>query len=451
MVGRGGDSGLAEIASRSPEIEAERAVLGGVLVDPTRFDDAAELLTDEDWFRHAHRLIWSAMRRVVAGGGALDYLTLKAAMTDGELDTIGGPVYIFGLTDGVPRASNVGHYARLVRDYAIRRSIESLGRSLVAAAASGDESGAELLERSESTLAGLRTAQPGTELGLPADGASEVFRAIEAAADGKRRGVLSGLRELDAMTFGFRPGQLIVLGARPSQGKTALALNLAVAAEAAGPVLFASLEMSSVQIRLRELALRSEIPHALLDAGRVSSHLAPKMTDATQAIHDGSLYLFDKPGATVSQIRAAVRRLLASAKRTPSLVVVDYLQLMRSERGARVENRTLEVAQFSAGLKMIAREMDVPVLALSQLSRQSETRQDKRPMLADLRESGSLEQDADIVLLLHRPGVYDRSTNDPRAEVIVAKQRNGPTGIAHLRFNADTMAFADGVGMSAYA
>lgn len=447
--GVGGD--LPEIASRGAEIEAERAVLGGVLVDPTRFDDAAEVLTEADWFRRAHAVIWSAMRRVIADGGGLDYLTLKAALPDGDLEAIGGPGYLFGLTDGVPKSSNVGHYARLVRDYAIRRSVEALGRSLVASATAGEESGAELLERGEAALAGLRTSQVGTTIETPEDGASAVYQAIEAAHEGKTRGVLTGLDGLDGMTFGFRPGQLVVLGARPSQGKTALALNMAVAAGVAGPVLFASLEMSSTQIRMREVALRSSIPHALMDSGQVPAGKHAEIVQAVQRVGDGGLYLFDRPGATVSQIRGAVRRMVAATKRPPAFVVVDYLQLMRSERGARVENRTLEVAQFSAGLKMIAREMGVPVLALSQLSRQSEARQDKRPLLSDLRESGSLEQDADIVLLLHRQGVYERTPEDGRAEIIVAKQRNGPTGITHLRFSSETMRFTDAVGVTAWA
>lgn len=450
MRGIGG-SDLPEIASRGAEIEAERAVLGGILVDPTRFDDAAEVLTEADWFRRAHAVIWSAMRRVVADGGAIDYLTIKAALPDGDLEAIGGPGYLFGLTDGVPKSSNVGHYARLVRDYAIRRSVEALGRSLVASATAGDESGVELLERGEAALAGLRTSQVGTTIETPEDGASAVYKAIEAAHEGKTRGVLTGLDGLDGMTFGFRPGQLVVLGARPSQGKTALALNMAVAAGVAGPVLFASLEMSSTQIRMREVALRSSIPHALMDSGQVPAWRHAEIAQAVQRVGDGGLYLFDRPGATVSQIRGAVRRMVAATKRPPAFVVVDYLQLMRSERGARVENRTLEVAQFSAGLKMIAREMGVPVLALSQLSRQSEARQDKRPLLSDLRESGSLEQDADIVLMLHRPGVYERTPEDGRAEIIVAKQRNGPTGITHLRFSPETMLFTDAVGVTAWA
>lgn len=449
MTGAGVDSLDRVAASRSPEIDAERAVLGGILVDPARLDDVADVLGPEDWFRDGHRLIWDAIRRVIQSGSALDFLTLKAALGS-DLERAGGPVYLLELSDGVPRSSHVAHYARLVRDYALRRSLERIGRSLVAAALSADESGQALLDTTEASLVALRSSQPGTSVLDPATRSSATMAAVEAASEGKRRGILSGLRELDLLTFGLRPGQLVVLGARPSQGKTALALNLAVAAGAVGPVLFCSLEMSSDQISLREVALRSNIPHALLDAGKVTSGLSRAFTDGLQSLYDGGIHILDKPGATVSQVRGAARRLRASSGKPLAMIVVDYLQLMRSERGDRPENRTLEVSQFSAGLKMIARELEVPVVALSQLSRQSETRADKRPLLADLRESGALEQDADVVLLLHRPGVYER-TPDPRAEVIVAKQRNGPTGTAHLRFDAGTMRFSDGPSLEARA
>lgn len=442
-------SDLPEIASRSAELEAERAVLGGILVDPTRYEDAAEVLVEGDWFRDAHAIIWRAIKTVLADGGAVDFLTIKAALAPDALERAGGPGYLFSLTDGVPKSSNVGHYARLVHDYAVRRKVELLGRTLVAAAQAGEDSGADLLDRGEAALASLRAAQPGTTLNTPSEGSAEAFRAIEDASEGKRRGVRAGLRELDALTLGWRPGQLIVLGARPSQGKTALALNLALAAGSVGPVLFCSLEMSALQIRLREASLRSGIPHTLLESGKVPAGLHGKLSDALQAIDDGPLYVLDQPGATIAQVRGAIRRVQAVTRQTPALVVVDYLQLMRGDRALRAENRTLEVAQFSAGLKMAAREFGVPVLALSQLSRQSETRQDKRPLLADLRESGALEQDADIVLLLHRPGVYERQPDDRRAEVIVAKQRNGPTGVAHLTFRPDTMQFTEGSGLTA--
>lgn len=427
---------------RTPDLEAERAVLGGILVDPTRLDDAVDLIGEGDFFRDAHRRIWAAMRQIASAGGAIDFVTVRAALGAG-LEEAGGAVYLAGLVDGVPRASNVAHYAGLVRDYALRRSVEGLAHRLLGQAHAGDLTGAELLEQGEAGLLQLRTGQTGATVSSPADGASEAITAIEEAAAGKRRGVPAGLHGIDILTHGWQPGQLLVLGARPAQGKTALALHLAVEAGRVRPVLFCSLEMSALQIRMREIAMRSGIPHRILLDGTIHGGARQTFAAALEAVHAGGVHILDRPGATVAQIRAAARRLMAQTRGSLALVVVDYLQLMRPERGSRPENRTQEVAAFSGGLKMLARELSVPILALSQLSRQSETRADKRPFLADLRESGSLEQDADTVMLLHRPGVYDPAAGQTAAEVIVAKQRSGPTGVAHLAFDAALMRFTD--------
>lgn len=434
--------------TRNAAIEAERAVLGALLVAPDRLDDAVETVGEADFFRASHRLIWEAIRKVAANGSAVDLLTVKSALGP-AIEDVGGPAYLAALTDGVPRSGNVAHYARLVREYAVRRTVEQIGRDLVDAAVGGEETGADLLARGETALLGLRTTQPGTAVEGPIDRTSALLSTLEAASEGRRRGTTTGLRELDALTYGFRPGQLIVVGARPAQGKTALALSMAVGAETHGPVLFCSLEMSTEQINLREISVRSGISHTALDAGRIPDSQQRQFSDALQAMHDGQVHVLDRPGATLSQIRGAARRLKSAAKIPLALIVVDYLQLMRPERGVRSENRTIEVAQFSGGLKLMAREVEVPVIALSQLSRESERRADKRPMLSDLRESGALEQDADAVLLLHRPGVYDANVPDTRAELIIGKQRNGPTGIVHLAFDPETMRFSDSVGVYA--
>lgn len=441
-----GDSFDLVDGPRNAAIEAERAVLGALLVDASRLDEATEVLGVGDFFRDAHRRIFAAIVHVAGTGAAVDLLTVKAALGS-QIEAVGGPAYLASLTDGMPRASHVGHYARLVRDYSLRRAVEQIGHDLIAAAVEGEETGADLLVRGETALLGLRTAQPGTAVDAPEARTSALLSTMEAAQEGRRRGTTTGLADLDGMTSGFRPGQLIVLGARPAQGKTALALTMATGAGTHGPVLFCSLEMSTEQINLREISLRAGIGHTLVDSGRVPSHLQARFAAGLQAMHDGNVHVLDRPGASLSQIRGAARRLKASTGAPLALILVDYLQLMRPERGAKVENRTLEVAQFSGGLKLLARELDVPVIALSQLSRQSETRTDKRPLLADLRESGALEQDADVVMLLHRPGVYDRTVPESRAELLLAKQRNGPTGLVHLDFDGDTMRFTDAAGI----
>jgi replicative DNA helicase len=427
-------------------LAAERAVLGGILIDPRRWDDAAEVVGPDEFFRPAHRVIWHGCRRLIASGAPIDPLTVRGALSPEELDEVGGPAYLMGLVDGVPRSSNVAAYARQVKDYALRRQLEQIGRQILGEAQHGVAGGDQILAQAEAALIGLRNTQHGGTLLEPEDRASAAFAALEAAQHGRRRGVPTGLAAVDEMTFGLRGGQLIVLGARPSQGKTALSLTIAIAAGVVGPVLFASLEMSAEQINLRELSARSAVSHSILDSGRLGDAEATRVAHGMAQLAAGRIAVLDQAGATIGQIRAAARRLAAKAGMGLALVVVDYLQLMRSEPGTRPENRTLEVSQFSAGLKMLAREMNTPVLALSQLSRESEKRQDKRPLLADLRESGALEQDADLVMLLHRPGVYERNPEDARAELIIAKQRNGPTGIARLIFDAETMRFRDEQG-----
>lgn len=432
-------------------LEAERAVLGAVLVDPTRYDDAADVLGAGDWFRQAHRLIWQAFEKLASSGQSIDGLVVTNTLTPADLDEVGGPAYIFGLTDGVPRSSNVGHYARQVRDYAMRRQLEQVARQTLGAAQSGEKTAAEVLDAAEASLQAVRTRTAGSTLVDPAARVTAAVEALEAAQAGRRRGVLSGLSDLDALTFGFRSGQLIVLGARPAQGKTSLAMTLAVAAGAVGPVLFASLEMSADELALRELSLRSRVPYAAIQSGALGDVDMARVSDGLVAVGDGGVHVLDQAGATLGQIRSATKRLALATKTKPVLVVVDYLQLMRSEPGQRVENRNVEVGQFSQGLKRIARDLAVPVVALAQLSRESEKRENKRPMLSDLRESGALEQDADVVLLLHRPGVYEHAPDDRRAELIVAKQRNGPTGIAHLDFDANLMLFGNQQEIRAYA
>lgn len=419
---------------RESAIEAERALLGGVIVEPQVFEDVE--LTPSHFYRAAHGVIWSAIGRIAAAGGAVDLVTIKAALGS-ELDRCGGAVYLASLIDGTPRSTNVAHYASLVRDLYVRRRVEQFGREIIASAA--EQTASELVERCESSVAQLRDSIPRVALQAPGEGMEAAYRALEESATNRQRGVLTGLKSLDLIVAGFRPGQLILLGARPSVGKTALAMNFAIAAGNSGPVLFASLEMSSLQLRLRELALRAKVRHEVLDAGRVGSHESSRVAAGLQALQDGGVFVLDRPGATVAEIRAGARRLMALTRTAPVLLIVDYLQLIRTSD--RSESRQVEVTHVSSELKRLARELNVPLLALSQLSRQVESRTDGRPRLNDLRDSGSLEQDADVVLLLHRPAMYDVS--DDRAEVIVAKHRNGQTGYASLRFEAPLMAFTD--------
>jgi replicative DNA helicase len=431
-------------------LRAERALLGAVLVAPDRLTDAQDAVAAQDFFRAAHGLLWATIGRLAAQGRAIDLVTLCAALTPEQLQEVGGPAYIAGLLDGVPRSSNAAHYAHLVHDAGLRRRIEQTARQVLQQCQAGEAEAPEVLAGLEQALVALRQGLPSTGLIDPATRAHQAIAALEAARAGQTQGTPTGISPLDAWTRGLRPGQLVVLGARPSMGKSSLALSLAVAAGTVGPVLFASLEMSAEELNLRELAWRTQLPHRDLELEALEPYRAPRVQAGLAGVEAGQIFLLDLPGATVGQVRAAARRLKAQQGRL-ALVVVDYLQLLRPEPGQRSENRTLEVSQQSAALKQLARELGVPVLALSQLSRASEARQDKRPLLSDLRESGAIEQDADVVLLLHRPGYYTPDPTDTRAELIVAKQRNGPTGPVWLQFDPDTMRFTDAPAFAAYA
>lgn len=423
-------------------LTAERCALGAVLIAPSRLDDLGGV-GEADWFRLAHRLIWSAMRRAAEKGLPLDAVTLADQLTPKQLEDVGGLAYIYGLLDGVPRSANAAAYGQQVRDFSMRRKVDAAMAQVLQLARSGEVGGAELVERAETALAALRQAQTGTAVISPLERASSTLSALtDGPATARRRGVFSGLTSLDRLTFGWRPGQLIVIGARPASGKTALALQLAIAAGTIGPVLFASLEMSVDELNLRELAARSGVPHQVLDSGSLGESDLAAVQDAHRRLEAGGVHVLDQAAATLTQIRGAARRLVAQHGPLAA-IVVDYLQLMRPDPGTRIENRTIEVGQFSMGLKRLARDLSVPVIALSQLSRESERRTEKQPMLSDLRDSGSLEQDADTVLLLHRPGNYSAAVPADQALLHIAKHRNGPTGLVKLRFSPRTLQFVE--------
>lgn len=431
-------------------LRAERALLGAVLVTPERLPEAADAVTPEDFFRAGHRLLWEAMQRLAQAGRACDLVTLCSALSPDQLAEVGGPAYIAGLLDGVPRSSHAAHYAAVVHDASLRRQIAQVAQGVLAQCQAGEAEAPAVLGELEQALRALQHGLPATGLLTPEERARQALAVLEAGRQGTQAGTPTGIGLLDATTSGFRPGQLVVLGARPSMGKSSLAMALAVAAGAVGPVLFVSLEMSAEELGLRELAYRTQLPHRELELDGLAAYRRPRVDAALVDVAQGGVYLLDRPGVTVSQVRAAARRLQAQ-QGALALVVVDYLQLLRPEPGSRADNRTLEVSQQSAALKLLARELHVPVLALSQLSRASEARADKRPLLADLRESGAIEQDADMVLLLHRPGYYARDPHDHRAELIVSKQRNGPTGPVWLEFEPETMRFLEAPAMAAYA
>lgn len=425
--------------------EAEAALLGALLVDASGFDEAQDLLAPPDFFKRAHQCIFDAMLQLSSVGAEIDPITVQHTLAPKDLAEV-GKGYLFALTDGVPRGSNVGHYARIVREYAIRRELDAYGQQVSAAAQAGDQSAEDLLIASEGVIDRLRGRAVRVEIQTPQVRANLAFAQLEAISEGRGlRGVTTGLAALDGDLRGLHPGNLVIVAARPSQGKSCLGLTMAMAAAESTklPALFFSLEMSAEELNLRELTMRAQVDGWRLTHGKLRDSEYPRVAQAIEGLRSGNVHLIDSPALTVGKIRVLARRARASVGL--SLVVVDYLQLLDDERHGG-DSRTEAVGDISRSLKILARELNVPIVALSQLNRKPEERPDRRPRLADLRESGSLEQDADVVLLLYRPSVYfpgKPECPDELAEIIIAKQRNGPTGTVEVDFIAEQTRFTN--------
>ena len=425
-------------------IEAEKAVLGALLIDSDQWVDVQEHVTAGDFYRRAHSLIFEAMGKVADERQAIDFLTVRdVLLREGQLEAIDGPAYLSSLTDGVPRSKNAADYARIVRDYAIRRALRQAGRRLVQDAAESDTDAAALLERAQTAIWGLAVGREGGDLQPAGELVKGIWPTLERLLEqgGGVTGVPTGFSDLDAITRGFQPTDLILLAGRPAMGKTAAALNIAAHAAKHGTATAVfSLEMSKEQLMFRLLAGVGHLDVHRLLSGRMHHSDYGDISTAMGQIAEWPLHIDDTGVTTVATIRAKARRL--QMRSGLGLIVVDYLQLMTDPK--RHESRVLELASISRGLKMLAKELRVPVLALSQLSRAVEARTEHRPQLSDLRESGSLEQDADVVLMLWREEEYRQTPqNAGKAELIVAKQRNGPTGGLLLSWLKEQTRFAN--------
>jgi len=431
-------------------LEIERAVLGGILVDPERYHDAREHVTDADFFRKAHQIIFAGLTRLVAKQQPIDVALLIQELTAEELD-IADLSYLGGLVDGVPRAMNVTYYAREVAEKATLRALEQTAQRILTAAQTADDDASEILADAERAILGIRDRSTTIDVVAPATRAASAHRQIGdiIAAEGALQGVPTGLRDLDQDLLGLRRGDLITVAARPSMGKTSLAQHLAIAAgQAAGNALFFSLEMSAAQLNLREVTTRACVNSWRLQHGKSNEWEQRRLGEALDAMADSRVYVVDAPSMTVGKMSAISRRM--KAQHGLVAILVDYLQLIVPERrrDERSENRTVEIGVMTRSLKGLARDLDVPLVLLSQLSRGPEMRPDKRPQLSDLRESGAIEQDSDVVLLLHRPNAYPdiRAKDqypDHYAEINLAKQRNGPTGIVKVAYYREYTAFGD--------
>ncbi len=416
--------------------DAERTVLGAVLVDNQAFNSAAEILTREDFYRDAHRRIFEAMATLAEKSEPIDLVTLKNELTRTQsLDAAGGVAYLAGLVEGVPRLENVLPWSRIIREASVLRNLIHASARIAQEATDAQESADSILDRAEQAIFAIAERKIRAGLVPVRDFIKTTFESIEKLSQSKDAltGVPTGFIDLDRMTSGFQKGDLIILAARPAMGKTSFALNIArtAAQTTAEPVAIFSLEMSKEQLVKRLIFAEARIESGMVTRGQLRDSDWGKLTTAWADLHKLPLFIDDASFLTPLELRAKCRRL--KAEHGLGLVVVDYLQLMGS--GGRVENRQQEISSISRSLKGLAKELEVPVLALSQLSRAPEARTDRRPQLSDLRESGAIEQDADVVMFIYRDHVY-KPTEENRgsAELIVAKQRNGPTDTVNLVF-----------------
>jgi replicative DNA helicase len=423
--------------------EAEISVLGGMLIDRDAVARAVEHVTDSMFFREGHRRMFRAMARLFERGDAIDVVTVSEELKKtGELEGVGGLEYLAQLLDAVPTAANIEYHARIVREKALlRRLIDASSQIIRDVYEQGEREVDEILDQAESRI--FQVAQSHQREGFVwiKEILWPTFEHIERLQESGTgiTGVPTGYRDLDTMTTGLQKGDLIIVAARPSMGKTSLVMNVAqnAAIEHGTTVAIFSLEMSKEQLVQRLLCSEGRVDAQKLRRGRLSPEEYQRLAAAAGHLNTAPLWIDDSPGATVLEMRAKARRL--KSETDLGLLIVDYMQLMSSN--GRAENRVQEVSEISRGLKSLARELEVPVIALSQLSRAPETRNDRRPMLSDLRESGSIEQDSDVVMFLYRPEYYfgptdkDGNSIEGQAELIVSKQRNGPTGTVPLYFH----------------
>jgi replicative DNA helicase len=428
-------------------LEAERSVLGAILIDNQTFNVAAATITSQSFFRDAHRRIFERMVDLAERSQPIDLVTLKEALERaGELEEVGGPAYVASLVDGVPRSTNVEYYAQIVKEKATLRALIFSANKILSNAYEADQEADLILDDAESAIFAVAEDRVKTGFMPMRELVKESFPKIEKLFEHKTyiTGVPTGFDDLDRKTRGLQPGDLVIVAARPSMGKTSLVLNICQHVATHGGIAgFFSLEMSKEQLFMRMLASEAKIDTYRLLSGQIGQREYGQITHALETLGDAQLFIDDTAGIGVLEMRAKARRL--QAEHGLSLLAIDYVQLMTG-RG-RFENRTLELASISRSLKGLAKELSVPIVLLSQLSRAPEARSDKRPQLSDLRESGALEQDADVVVLIFREEMYklgdEPSENDGVAELILAKQRNGPTGTIRLAFLREQTRFAN--------
>ena len=436
------DEEVARLRTPPHSVEAEQSVLGGLLLDNLAWDRAGDLLTDSDFYRYEHRLIYAAIGALVAGSKPADVITVfEQLQSHGKADDCGGLAYLNALAQSVPSAANMRRYAEIVRERSILRKLIAASDEIATTAFNPQGRAVSgILDEAESKI--FKIGEEGSRQRQGFQGIDKLVVALidrvqELHDNGAEEvtGVRTGFYDLDRMTAGLQKGDLIVLAARPSMGKTAFALNIAehVAVQEGLPVLMFSMEMGALQLALRMVGSLGRIDQQGLRTGRLKNDEWERLTEAVERLGQVQMYIDETPALTSAELRARARR-MARQFGTLGLIVIDYLQLM-SGSSSGDENRATEIGEISRGLKALAKELQCPVIALSQLNRSVESRNDKRPMMSDLRESGAIEQDADVIMFIYRDDYYDKASKEPGvAEIVIGKQRNGPVGTVKLTF-----------------
>jgi len=431
------ESSISDELQRIPpqQIEAEQSLLGGLLIDGEGFPAVVEILKGDEFYRDAHRTIFRVFQLLFDGNQPIDLITVADLLAErNELESVGGATYLASLAELVPSAANVAAYARIIKEKALLRRLIQAANEITSSCYSGGKSVEEILDSAESTIFSVTERSLRSSYHPIKDVMKKTVEVIENFHEYHGvSGVPSHFTELDKLTAGFQPSDLIIIAARPSMGKTALALNIArnAAVDSGIPVGFFSLEMSKEQLAMRLLCSEARVDSQKIRSGFLSSQEGGKMISAASVFLEAPIFIDDTPALSALELRAKARRMMA--ERGLGMVIVDYLQLMRGREGA--ERREQEISEISRALKALAKELYIPVIALSQLNRKVEERHDKRPQLSDLRESGAIEQDADVIAFIYRDEMYSRESADKGiAEVIIGKQRNGPQGTAKLAY-----------------
>ncbi len=435
------DQVVSQLRIPPHSLEAESSVLGGLLLDNTSWDKVDDLLSENDFYRYENRIIYACVQSLINANKPADVITVyETLQNQGKSEEIGGLAYLNSLAQFVPSSANIRRYGEIIRERSILRKLVSASDDIATSAFNPKGKRVDqILDEAEQKIFNIGEEGSRMKQGFQNmdNLALELMDRIEEMSQNPNdiTGVPTGFYDFDRMTSGLQPGDLIVLAARPSMGKTALAINIAehVAIKEQLPVAVFSMEMGASQLAIRIVGSIGRIDQGHLRTGKLTPDEWPKLTEAIERLRNISLHIDETPGVSPTELRANARRLAKKCGKL-GLIVVDYLQLM-SGSSSDSDNRSTELGEISRGLKMLAKELQCPVIALSQLNRGVEQRTDKRPMMSDLRESGAIEQDADIIMFIYRDDYYNKDSKEPGvAEILIAKHRNGPTGVVKLTF-----------------